>query len=312
MSPFERIVAHDPAMGELLAFATRAAATDSTVLIEGESGVGKDRLALAIHYASPRAERPFIRIDCPNLSEDLLECELFGYEPGAFTDARGRKAGKFEIAEGGTVYVDGVDNLSPVLQTKLLRPLQEKIIERLGSTTSRKLDVRLIASTQRDLAQDVRAGTFRGDLFYRLQVIHLKVPPLRLRPTDIRPLILQLCSEVGGRLGKQSFRIEEDALAPLMTYAWPGNVREMRNLVERLAVMCDGDIVRRDEVAAIMPGLDANGGASKLVTLREMEYTYMNEVLRRLRGNKTMAAAALGISRKSFYDRMKREGVKSR
>ncbi len=296
-------------MKDILAIAARAAVSDSTILIEGESGVGKDLLANAIHYASERAHGPFVRIDCPNLNEDLLECELFGYEPGAFTDAKGSKQGKFELAKGGTLYIDGVDHLSITLQAKLLRPLQERIIERLGSSIQRRLDVRVIASTQRDLMEDVKTGTFRGDLFFRLQVIHLKIPPLRERPSDISLLATRLAAETAGRLTKASFQIADDALPLLEKYHWPGNVRELRNLIERLAITLPGPMADRE---AVLKGLPAGGETShhQLLSLRQVESHYLQEALKQAHGNKSRAATLLGISRKSFYDRLKRDQVK--
>jgi len=299
-------------MKELVALSARAAATDSTILIEGESGVGKDLLAYAIHYASGRAQGPFVRIDCPNLNEDLLECELFGYEPGAFTDAKGHKAGKFELADAGTLYIDGVDHLSLTLQAKLLRPLQERVIERLGSTVLRKLDVRIIASTQHSLSACVHAGTFRGDLFYRLQVINLRVPPLRERPGDLLPLVERIAAETGEHHGKPHFRFSEEALRLLTAHLWPGNVRELRNVVERLAVGLPGDLVEGDAFAKALPGLGPIDAPRGPLTLREIETHCLQDALKRAGGNKSRAASMLGISRKSLYDRLKRYGVKVR
>lgn len=312
MNAFGKLLVDDPDMRELLSIASRAAATDSTILIEGESGVGKDLLANCIHYASARAEGPLVRIDCPNLSEDLLECELFGYEPGAFTDARGHKLGKFELANGGTLYIDGVDTLSLVMQAKLLRPLQEKVIERLGSSGQRKLDVRVIASTQVNLVEEVRSGAFRGDLFYRLQVIHLRVPPLRERLSDVPLLAHHFAADAADRMRKPGFKIADTAISLLENYPWPGNVRELRNVIERLAVTTPRILATREDVLATLPGVEALGKQRVPLTLREMEYLYIQEVLRRARGNKSRAASILGISRKSFYDRVKREGAKLR
>lgn len=308
MHAFEKFLVADRSSREIIKMASRAAATESTVLIEGESGVGKDLLATCIHYASRRAEGPMVRIDCPNLSEDLLECELFGYEPGAFTDARGRKMGKFELANGGTLYIDGIDTLPLILQSKLLRPLQERAIERLGSTSARKLDVRVIASSQHNLVDEVRKGMFRGDLFYRLQVIHLRIPPLRERKADIPALALHLSTDAGARAAKPGFQIASDALSLLARYDWPGNVRELRNVIERLAVMALDTTATREDILAALPSIEPLGRQQEPLTLREMEIVYIQEVLRRARGNKSRAASILGISRKSFYDRLKREG----
>lgn len=310
MNPFERFLCVDPAARAVLDLAARVATSNSSILIEGESGVGKDLLATAIHYASSRASGPFVRIDCPNLSEDLLECELFGYEPGAFTDAKGRKLGKFELANGGTLYVDGVEHLSLVLQAKLLRPLQERTIERLGATAPRALDCRLIASTQRSLAKEVGAGRFREDLYFRLQVLHLKIPPLRGRPQDITLLAESLVAEAGVRAGRPSLRISSEGVAALQKYHWPGNVRELRNLLDRLAMTAKNDTVSREEVLRALPDRDTFGAPPSVLTLRQVESVCMQEALKRAHGNKRLAADLLGISRKGLYDRMRRAGIK--
>ncbi len=310
MNPFEKMCAVDPKTQEVVALARRVASSASTVLIEGESGVGKDLLANAMHYASDRAEGPFVRIDCPNLTEELVECELFGYEPGAFTDARGRKKGKFELADKGTLYIDGIDHLSLVLQAKLLRPLQEKVVQRLGSTTEHELDVRIIASSQLDVAEEVRVGAFRSDLFFRLAVVHIKVPPLRQRRADVGPLAKILAGDAGVRTGRPALEVSEDAVTIMKRYSWPGNVREMKNVIERLAMTCNTDRVGADDLLAVLPALGF-GTDSTPLTLREVEFQYIEEILDRTGHNVTTAASLLGISRKAVYDHLRRTAGKS-
>ncbi|MEW6368968.1 MAG: sigma-54 dependent transcriptional regulator [Acidobacteriota bacterium] len=310
MNPFEKICAADPKTQEVVALARRVASSASTVLIEGESGVGKDLLANAMHYASDRAEGPYVRIDCPNLTEELVECELFGYEPGAFTDARGRKKGKFELADKGTLYIDGIDHLSLVLQAKLLRPLQEKVVQRLGSTVEHELDVRIIASSQLDVAEEVRVGAFRSDLFFRLAVVHIKVPPLRQRRADIGLLAKALAREAGVRTGRPAFDVSEEAVAVMKRYSWPGNVREMKNVLERLAMTCSADQAGADEMLAVLPALGF-GTDSRPLTLREVEFQYIEEILDRTGHNVTTAAGLLGISRKAVYDHLRRTSGRS-
>jgi DNA-binding NtrC family response regulator len=305
------VVAVSASMRELLEVATKVAQARSTVLVEGESGSGKDLLAHWLHYKGPRRDGPFLKIHCPSIPEDLLESELFGHERGAFTDARQAKAGKIELAEGGTLFFDQIEDLSLPLQAKLLRVVEERKFERLGGTRTVEVDVRFVSASTANLRKAVQARTFREDLYHRLGVVPLHVPPLRERREDILPLAETfLLREREGR-GLRATRFEPETAAVLRGYHWPGNVRELRSVVERAALVTDGD--------AIAPaGLPAHvleqpqtlwAGRERRPSLKEVEQAYIRYVLEQVGGSQTRAAAVLGISRKALWEKRRRYGI---
>ncbi|MGE0787676.1 MAG: sigma-54-dependent transcriptional regulator [Sandaracinaceae bacterium] len=297
--------------GELIA---RAAKTTSTVLIRGESGSGKEVAARAIHAASPRRAGPFVPVHCAALPENLLESELFGYEKGAFTGATTRKPGRVELAQGGTLFLDEIGDVSPSVQVKLLRLLQEKEYQRLGGTESLSADVRFIAATHRELDEMVEEGEFREDLYYRLNVIPIYVPPLRERDKDIAPLAERFCRAIGERNGRPDVRLDAAALERLRDQDWPGNVRELSNFVERLVVFTDGDAIGVADVdrelariprrRSSSPGVDASGAATLGDRREEAERSAILDALARADGNRTKAARLLGISRRTLYNKL--------
>ncbi len=313
---FGRVVTMNPAMREVLEMARKAAETDhTTILILGESGTGKGVLARAVHYASPRASQPMLELNCATLPDALLESELFGFEPGAFTDARRRKEGLLERAHGGTLFLDEIGNMSASVQAKLLRVLEESTFMRLGGTKSIKVDVRLIAATNANLKQIVADGRFREDLFYRLNVMPLFIPPLRERQEDILPLALDLMKWFNQELKKNFVGFTPSAAKLLVRYAWPGNIRELKNVIERTMILApEGDIdasslpeeIRKTE--APLPTLNEDPfQEDPLVTLRELEEEYIQKVLAATGNNKTHAAKILGIHPTSLLRRLKKE-----
>lgn len=240
---FENIVGNSRAMQEIFALVEKVAQTRATVLITGESGTGKELIARAIHYRSPRSQQPFITVNCGALTETLLESELFGHEKGAFTHAVALRKGRFELADGGTLFLDEVSQMSPALQVKLLRVLQEMEFERVGGTRTIRVDVRLVAASNQDLKAEVEAGNFREDLFYRLNVVHLEVPPLRQRLEDIPLLVAHFIQKYARENERGEIRIEPETLKILSRYPWPGNVRELENVVERAVILCSQNVI---------------------------------------------------------------------
>jgi len=288
----------------------RVAQSDSTVLIRGESGTGKELAAGAIHAASPRAQRPLIRVNCAALSAGLLESELFGHEKGAFTGADRRRVGRFELAEGGAILLDEISEMDLSLQGKLLRVLQEKEYERVGSSETVKTDARILATSNRDLEACIASGSFRQDLFYRLNVVPIVLPALRERKEDIPLLVRHFVQKHGGRVGRQAEAVAEGALDLLVRYDWPGNVRELENIIERAMVLGSGPVIGIEEIA---PSLAARGeapaaAASAFVVraLEEVEREHALRVLDHFSGHRQKTAAALGISERSLRDRLKR------
>lgn len=301
----------DPAMAALLESARRAAPSATTVLIEGESGTGKEVLARWIHAHSPRARRAFVHIDCVGLTETLFESDLFGHEKGAFTGAGRSKPGRVELADGGTAFLDEIGDMPPAIQAKLLRFAQSGEFERLGDPRTRRVDVRILAATNRDLEAAVRDGRFREDLFFRLAVVRLRIPPLRDRPADIPVLARHFAAACAARLGRGAAEIGEDVMRALQARPWPGNVRELANAVERAMVMADTGPVRPEHLPA--PYLRAGGAADFAAPgqpLAAAEAAFRRDFLRRtlelFGGNQTRAAAALGITR-SYLNRLLRE-----
>jgi transcriptional regulator with PAS, ATPase and Fis domain len=307
---FETIVAEAPEMRAALRLATQVAATDATVLILGESGTGKELVARAIHEGSARRGGPFVKVDCAALPEGLLESELFGHEKGAFTDAAAEKPGRFELAHGGTLFLDEVGELPQSLQAKLLRVLQERAFERVGGTRTISVDVRILAATNRDLAKALKGGQFREDLYYRLNVVPILVPPLRRRPEDILPLAAHFLQRFGARYGKVVPGLSPEAAALLRRYSWPGNVRELEHAIERAVILWERGVIRPEELAVDLMAVASDGlPDQELMTLEELEREYIRRVLRRVRGHKSRAARILGINRKTLLEKRKRYGL---
>jgi transcriptional regulator with PAS, ATPase and Fis domain len=307
---FETIVAEAPEMRAALRLATQVAATDATVLILGESGTGKELVARAIHEGSARRGGPFVKVDCAALPEGLLESELFGHEKGAFTDAAAEKPGRFELAHGGTLFLDEVGELPQSLQAKLLRVLQERAFERVGGTRTISVDVRILAATNRDLAKALKGGQFREDLYYRLNVVPILVPPLRRRPEDILPLAAHFLQRFGARYGKVVPGLSPEAAALLRRYSWPGNVRELEHAIERAVILWERGVIRPEELAVDLMAVASDGlPDQELMTLEELEREYIRRVLRRVRGHKSRAARILGINRKTLLEKRKRYGI---
>jgi two-component system response regulator AtoC len=309
-----------PAMHDALGILARAAKSTATVLIRGESGTGKELAARAIHDQSPRRSGPFVVIHCAALPDSLLESELFGHEKGAFTGAVCRRPGRIELADGGTLFLDEIGDVPLATQVKLLRVLQERTFERLGGAKSVKVDVRFVAATHRDLDGMVRAKTFRDDLYYRLNVIPVVMPPLRDRPEDIAPLIARFVVAFGAANGKAAIGVDMDAVERLRRESWPGNIRELQNFIERLVVLADGPAVTLADVerelarsAAMSPSApthSAQAPSSNLGDRRRIaEREAIREALERVQGNRTLAARILGVSRRTLYNMLAQHGL---
>jgi two-component system response regulator AtoC len=304
-------------MRECQSLVTRAAAGTATVLLRGESGTGKEVAARSIHEQSPRRKGPFVRVHCAALPDALLESELFGYEKGAFTGAVQRKPGRVELSQGGTLFLDEIGDTTLSVQVKLLRLLQEKEYERLGGVETLKADVRFVAATNRDLEAMIKAGTFREDLFYRLSVVPIGLPPLRDRPEDIAPLAKRFCAELGAANGRPGAALDQGAIAVLEAQSWPGNVRQLQNFIERLVVLAEGDALGEGEVerelARKLPGSapvakseSGTESGSRLLedSRRDAERAALQTALAQAKGNRTLAARLLGISRRTLYNKL--------
>jgi DNA-binding NtrC family response regulator len=305
------VVARSRAMRELLPLVTRLADTRSPVLVEGESGTGKDLVAHWLHYGGVRSTGPFIKIHCPSIPEELLESELFGHERGAFTDARQAKLGKIEMGEGGTVYFDQIHDLTPAMQAKLLRVVEERSFERVGGTRTIEVDVRFVASSNIDLAQAVRTGRFREDLFHRLNVVPLRLPPLRSRREDIVPLAESFLARERERGSTEASGFATETADLLRGYLWPGNVRELRALVERMALMTPSGEITPAALPTNVFEQPATlwAGRKRRPTLKDVELAYIRYVLEAEKGNQTRAAGVLGISRKALWEKRRRYGI---
>src|SRR5580658_4061156 len=307
------IVSRSPKMQEVLATVERVAPTNSTVLLGGESGVGKDLIARAIHEKSRRASGPFLKINSTAIPENLLESELFGFEKGAFTGAVASKPGKFELADKGTLFLDEIGDVPPATQVKLLRVLQEREFERLGGTKTIKVDVRLIAATNRDLRAALEQGTFREDLYYRLNVVPIDIAPLRERKEDIPDLANLFISRFSGESGKPVEGITPEAMQILVNYHWPGNVRELQNIIERACALAKGTTIEVTDIHLDShPGKGADAGNHFLpagMTLEQWEDEMIQEALRRAHGNKSQAARLLGLSRNALRYRLSKIGI---
>jgi len=316
---FAEIIGNGTAMAKIFALLESAIASPITVLLQGETGTGKESIARAIHYNGPRKEKPFIAVNCGALMETLLESELFGYKKGAFTGAMTDKQGLFEAANGGTIFLDEVSETSPALQVKLLRVLQEGEIRRVGETQTRRIDVRVLSATNRDLAQEVQHKRFREDLYYRLSVFPITVPPLRERREDIPLLVTHFLRRSNDKLSKHLRGITHEAVELLVHYSWPGNVRELENEIERaVALTPEGETVTPTYLSekitaqpAVRISLPAEGGTLKQARLT-FEREYVAEVLRQHQGNAVQAAKALGISRQMLQTKIKEYGLRER
>jgi DNA-binding NtrC family response regulator len=310
---YPNVVARSPKMQEVLATVDRVAPTNSTVLLGGESGVGKDLIARAIHERSRRASGPFIKINSTAIPENLLESELFGYEKGAFTGANTSKPGKFELADKGTLFLDEIGDVPPVTQVKLLRVLQEREFERLGGTKTVKVDVRLIAATNRDLREALEQGTFREDLYYRLNVVPIDIAPLRQRKEDIPDLVNLFISRFAGDSGKVVKSISPEAMQILVNYHWPGNVRELQNIIERACALAKRPVLEAADIHLdLRPAKAVNevgGFLPEGMTLEHWEDEMIREALRRANGNKSQAARLLGLSRNALRYRLSKIGI---
>lgn len=308
---FDGIVSGSEKMNEVFEMVKSVAQTDSTVLLLGESGTGKELIANALHHTSPRKTGPFVKVSCAALPETLLEAELFGYEKGAFTGAVRQKKGRFELAHKGTLFLDEIGEISQGIQVKLLRVLQEKQFERLGGIETLSVDVRIICATQRDLKKEVQKGAFREDLFYRLNVVPITLPPLRERKKDIMLLTDHFVGYFAGLYKKPMKAVAKEALLLLLNYPFPGNVRELENAIERAVVLGKGEELLPydlpEEISAIthghVPAVNANESLSKVV--KDFERQYIMKVLDETSGNKGLAARMLGVSRKTLWEKCK-------
>jgi DNA-binding NtrC family response regulator len=304
----ENIIGESPAMKEIFEVVQQVAPTRATILVGGESGTGKELIAKALHQLSPRAKQPFVTVHCAALAPTLLESELFGHEKGAFTGAHERRIGRFEQAQGGTLFLDEIGEIDATIQVKLLRFLGERTFERVGSNKTLSADVRLVAATNKNLEELVKAGKFREDLFFRLRVVEIELPPLRERTGDIPLLAQSFLREFAKENGKPVNEFTVDALECLMNYSWPGNVRELRTAIEHAVVLSRGErISRRD-----LPPSVSNGGASgetrflqgKDLTVREAEKQLIVRALKETDGNRTLAAKKIGMSRRTFHRKL--------
>lgn len=304
------LVGESRAMVRIGEFISKAALTSATVLISGESGTGKELVARAIHYRSKRAAAPFVPVNCGAIPEELLESELFGHIKGAFTGATETRAGFFQTADGGTIFLDEISETSLSMQVKLLRVLQDKEVCMIGSTRTRKVDVRILASTNKDLSALVKKGLFREDLFYRINVIMVDLPPLREREDDIFLLIRHFAKKFAEELGRPAPMFSDGALQVLRKYHWPGNVRELENIVQRLIVMTDGDIIDVPDLPSLMR-FSARQTVTLNRTLAEVEAEYIRSVLLSVNNNKTSAAKILGIDRKTLREKLQKVKLSS-
>jgi DNA-binding NtrC family response regulator len=312
------LVGSSPAMLEVYKLVARVSEGRSTVLLQGESGTGKELIARAIHANSPRRQRPFIPVNCGALPDTLLESEMFGYEKGAFTGAVGTKAGLFEAANGGTLFLDEISELGPALQVKLLRVMQDQEVRRVGGTTSLKVDVRIIAATNRDLEQFVKEGKFRDDLYYRLNVVRITLPTLAERREDIPMLAHHFLQKYAGGSARAVRGFLPDTMALLQQYRWPGNVRELENAIERAVSLSHGPLLTPDDLPAALRQPESPGGDKTEVsdqreevclTLEEVEKRHLIRVLKETKGNKVKAAKILGIDRRTLYRMAERFGL---
>jgi two-component system NtrC family response regulator len=312
----DSFISHSPKMEEVLSFAARAADSKATVLITGESGTGKEVLAKSIHYVSPRKDKPFIAVNIPALPETLLESELFGHEKGAFTGAEKSKKGRFELADGGTIFLDEIGDIPINLQVKLLRVLQEHQIERVGSTEYIKIDVRIIAATHQNLETKIKDGSFREDLFYRLNIVSLNIPPLRERKEDIIPLIEHFVEKYSRENNKEKLSLSREAVDLLIKYNFPGNVRELENIIERAVVLCRSKVITVNDLPNIVTGfkaekeIAANENTSLIEQVEELEKKLIYDALSKSSGNQSQAGRMLGLTERNLRYKMQKYDIK--
>ena len=313
-SRFSNIVGKSEEMKKIFEIVQQVASTRVSVLIAGDSGVGKEVIADAIHYTSNRRDKAFVKVHCAALTETLLESELFGHEKGAFTGAIARKRGRFELAHMGTIFLDEIGEISPNVQIKLLRVLEDKSFERVGGEETIEVDVRVIAATNKDLREEIKSGGFREDLYYRLNVVNFHIPPLRERKEDIPLLVAAFLKEFAEENDKRIEGIDPKARSSLFNYSWPGNIRELRNCIESAVVLTKGNIISLDDLPPYIRD-DTNSGSLKLntgITLAEAERELIRFTLQRERGNKSKAAEVLGIGRKTLHRKIQTYGLEER
>jgi len=309
---FEQIIGSSSALEAVLEQVERVAPTDSTVIIQGETGTGKELIAHAIHNLSSRCGRPFVRLNCAAIPLDLLESELFGHEKGAFTGAIAQKIGRFELADKGTLFLDEIGDIPPALQPKLLRVLQEQEFERLGSTRTHQVDVRLVAATNRDLTEMVNRGEFRSDLYYRLNVFPILLPPLRERREDIPALVMHFVETFGRRMGREIDHIPPETMSALSSYQWPGNIRELQNLIERAVILSNGGVLPNPLPPVGTRGIAIASPTTAVATLRDSERTLILRTLEEVSwviGGPKGAAAKLGLKRTTLIHKMQKLGI---
>jgi DNA-binding NtrC family response regulator len=319
---FANLIGTSSGMRHVFETVQKVAETDLTVLIRGESGTGKELIAQAIHDTSNRKQRPLVAVNCAAINRELVESELFGHEKGAFTGADRRREGRFEAADGGTIFLDEIGDMAPETQAKVLRVLQEQTLERVGGTTSVEIDVRVVAATHRDLEKEVSEGRFREDLYYRLKVVELELPPLRERSEDIPALCARFLAGVAERLGRETRPLSPEALALLMRYAWPGNVRELRNVLEQAAVLSSGDAIEAADLnlsAVSVGGSPSAAAAMSNATFSEAKKTmvegfereFLLRALREHDGNISRTAQSIGMVRQSLQQKIRELGLRS-
>ena len=306
---FEQLIGRSPALEAVLDGVKRVAPTSSTVLIQGETGTGKELIARAIHNISPRCGRPFIKLNCAAIPLDLLESELFGHEKGAFTGAIAQKLGRFELADKGTLFLDEVGDIPPSLQPKLLRILQEQEFERLGSSRTHQVDVRLVAATHRDLAAMVKNDEFRSDLYFRLNVFPVQLPPLRDRREDIPALVAHFIETLGRRVGREIDHIPDETMLDLCSYDWPGNIRELQNMIERALILSEGGVLPNPLLTLAGPQIPAVSTPTTLVDSERALILRTLDAAGWVIGGRDGAAARLGLKRTTLIYKMQRHGI---
>jgi DNA-binding NtrC family response regulator len=316
---FGALIGSGPAMRRVFGMIQKVGETDLTVLIRGESGTGKELVAQALHQHSARRQGPFVAVNCAAISRELVESELFGHEKGSFTGAESRRVGRFEAAHGGTIFLDEIGDMAPETQAKVLRVLQERSFERVGGSKPLEVDVRVVAATHRDLERDVREGRFREDLYYRLQVVELELPPLRERREDVPALALRFLEQLAERQARPGKALSAAALARLSRHAWPGNVRELRNVVERAAVLAPGPEIGAEDLSLPEPAAGAGPaaepealpfGEAKRSAIERFEREYLLRALREHDGNVSRTAEAIGMVRQSLQQKIRELGLR--
>jgi len=317
---FDQLIGAGAAMRRVFETIQKVAETDLSVMIRGESGTGKELVAQALHTTSSRRSRPFIAVNCAAINRELVESELFGHEKGSFTGADRRRIGRFEAAQGGTIFLDEIGDMSPETQAKVLRVLEERQLERVGSTETIDVDVRVVCATHRDLEEEMQAGNFREDLFYRLKVVEIELPPLRERIEDFGALSDRFLSQVAERLDREKKELDGAALARLARHGWPGNVRELRNVLERAAVLAAGSEITEDDLQLDPPGatparsapdLELSFADAKRETVENFERQYLSLALRENEGNVSRTAGAIGMVRQSLQQKIRELGLKA-